>query len=492
MMNPFAGLSQALLNEGMEDTPQTVAARKTGNGQSVMGFLSLLMGNHLGGPSPLQLGPVAPSIGASGAMPVPQVGNAPSAAGSQLDASPLLGIGDPVATDLPPVARSFLNAIAGPEAGGKYNVRYGGAGGAKTFEGSEHPRVFESRPDGRKSSAAGRYQFTASTWDATGGGAFDEASQDRRAWDLAQGEYKRRTGKDLTEELSQNGLTDQTLRVLGPTWEAFQSPGGRQSGMRHYKESLDRYVKAGVPVPEAVQTNVMDQIQREAPQQQAGLSALPIADLDQDQGYRGFGGRIEPHPNDRYKNPRTPEELYSTGLEALRKKFQEMAGIDYVHPLERFDDSPTEDQRFRHDADPTRPSINRLKGQEQRIEMQGKRRFNEMENKGSVEHKISYDPSSEADYLHKRALDPDSADTPAEEAIEMAVRLGLIRPDTAAIVMAGTVTPLPIQPGPNAGPPTLDQATAGQRAQPGSNILRTPPSLMMDKLQRLGKRYGAG
>ena len=61
--------------------------------------------------------------------------------------------------------RAFLLVIRrgesslGPEA---YSMRYPG----KRFEDlSRHPRIFEPLPDGRQSSAAGAYQFTATTWD---------------------------------------------------------------------------------------------------------------------------------------------------------------------------------------------------------------------------------------------------------------------------------------------------------------------------------------
>lgn len=48
-----------------------------------------------------------------------------------------------------------------------YRMRYGGAGKGPEFFGSfdQHPRIFEVTPTGERSSAAGAYQFTATTWD---------------------------------------------------------------------------------------------------------------------------------------------------------------------------------------------------------------------------------------------------------------------------------------------------------------------------------------
>jgi muramidase (phage lysozyme) len=134
---------------------------------------------------------------------------------------------------IPPEGRALLDHIAGPESAGLYNVRYGG----KLFAGfADHPRVDEpitSGPDaGKTSSAAGRYQFLGSTWDAQkkklGLKDFSPENQDAAAWDLAQTEYKAKTGKDLLGVLKsgdQAAISD-VPRQLSGQWSSL--PGGRQ------------------------------------------------------------------------------------------------------------------------------------------------------------------------------------------------------------------------------------------------------------------------
>src|SRR4051812_16314845 len=48
-----------------------------------------------------------------------------------------------------------------------YRIRFGGAGKAAAYFDSfeDHPRILEPTEDGRKSSAAGAFQITATTWD---------------------------------------------------------------------------------------------------------------------------------------------------------------------------------------------------------------------------------------------------------------------------------------------------------------------------------------
>lgn len=155
---------------------------------------------------------------------------------------------DPVATDLPPVARAFLNAVAGGESGGRYNVRYTPKGGALFSDLSKHPGIFEDGPHG-KSSAAGRYQFTLTTWNRMGGGDFSPANQDRRAWDLAQQDYQARTGRNLLADLEADGLTPKMLSTLAPTWAAFNK--NRSRHIATFQDSLQRLVGQGEVAPPA-------------------------------------------------------------------------------------------------------------------------------------------------------------------------------------------------------------------------------------------------
>lgn len=136
------------------------------------------------------------------------------------------------ATDLPPHAVGFLNAISAPESNGKYNVRYTANGGAEFNDLSGHPNIPErilSGPNaGKTSTAAGRYQFIKGTWDSIpsefkGDGTFREANQDHAAWYLAQRDYKSNTGRDLSTDLQTKGLTPEMLTALSGTWEGFKT-----------------------------------------------------------------------------------------------------------------------------------------------------------------------------------------------------------------------------------------------------------------------------
>jgi muramidase (phage lysozyme) len=165
---------------------------------------------------------------------------------------------DPVATDLPVEARAFLNAIAGGESAGKYNVRYTPKGGALFNDLSRHPGIFEPGPHG-PSSAAGRYQFTQTTWNRMGGGSFAPENQDRRAWDLAQQDYRARTGRTLLADLQANGVTNEMLSALTPTWQAFK--GNRSRHIATYRDSLTRMIGRGEAPPP--QTNPTPQVAAE-------------------------------------------------------------------------------------------------------------------------------------------------------------------------------------------------------------------------------------
>lgn len=94
---------------------------------------------------------------------------------------------------------------------------------------ADHPRVFKLAPDGRRTSAAGAYQITATTWDSLGGrrayGDFSPAAQDRAAVDLI-----RRRGA-LADVVA--GRWRAAVRKLRQEWTSL--PGAMEQGY-----SMDR------------------------------------------------------------------------------------------------------------------------------------------------------------------------------------------------------------------------------------------------------------
>mgnify|MGYP001094793652 CR=1 FL=1 len=153
------------------------------------------------------------------------------------------GSTDPVASGLDPQQGALLNAIAGPESAGKYNVRYTPTGGATFDSFAKHPGIAAPGPDG-PSTAAGRYQFTKTTWDSLpasvkGDGTFSPENQDRAALYLAGQDYQKRTGRDLNADLAQNGFTPQIASALGPTWLGLRDNPGKAIGA--YNSTLSRY-----------------------------------------------------------------------------------------------------------------------------------------------------------------------------------------------------------------------------------------------------------
>jgi muramidase (phage lysozyme) len=126
-----------------------------------------------------------------------------------------------------PEQRRLLDAIAAGESPA-YDVIYGG----DRFESyADHPRrptpIGRGPNEGKTSSAAGRYQFIAGTWDGIakelGLTDFSPESQDRAAWHLAAKTYAQKTRRNLLEDLRE-GRTDDVGWALKGQWTSL--PGG--------------------------------------------------------------------------------------------------------------------------------------------------------------------------------------------------------------------------------------------------------------------------
>jgi len=119
--------------------------------------------------------------------------------------------------DMPQYQQALLQAIYGPESGGRYDIMQGGK---ETFDTSgPHPnRVAQ----GGESTAAGAGQFINSTWnDVTGGAPMTKPYQDAATLALAKRDFNRRTGQDLDTVLQEQGVTPDVLKALSPTWVAL-------------------------------------------------------------------------------------------------------------------------------------------------------------------------------------------------------------------------------------------------------------------------------
>lgn len=143
-------------------------------------------------------------------------------------------ITSPASAGLPPEQQAFLNAIAAPESSFRYDVRYSPKGDQTFTDMTKHPAIFERTPTGQLSSAAGRYQFTKSTWDEMGGGDFSPQMQDKRAWELASRLYHRAYGGDLQAELQAHGFSPRVVRALASTWPSLRTKSGQARSVYNY------------------------------------------------------------------------------------------------------------------------------------------------------------------------------------------------------------------------------------------------------------------
>ena len=142
-------------------------------------------------------------------------------------------------TQLTREERALLDVIASTEAP-DYNVMYGGS---RFNDYSRHPGVYHTIQNGpnagRKSSAAGRYQFLESTWNDIASRydlhTFDPGNQDVGAIALAAENYRRKTGRSLRMDLASGdpGTIAGIGRTLSSTWTSL--PGGIEQGQGENK-----------------------------------------------------------------------------------------------------------------------------------------------------------------------------------------------------------------------------------------------------------------
>lgn len=160
-----------------------------------------------------------------------------------------------ILSDITAEGYALLQAIAGSESGGRYDIRFDGKGGSTFSDYSKHPDVdvvVPWRKDGKTSDAAGKYQFLNSTWKpiATKYNLpdFTPASQDKGAWILAQRDYNAKTGRDLQSDL-EAGKVNKAMNVLSTTWTSL--PGGAEKNtatsdaMKRYEAALPTYEECG-------------------------------------------------------------------------------------------------------------------------------------------------------------------------------------------------------------------------------------------------------
>jgi muramidase (phage lysozyme) len=153
---------------------------------------------------------------------------------------------DPVAQNITPIQRAFLNGVSHGESAGKYNVRFTAAGGALFDDMSRHPRIFEAIPNGfaaagQRSSAAGRYQFTATTWDNLMGKDADFSPENQDLAAIKYGEQRYGTdsrGRNLWQALEEDGFTPNIQRRLGGAWEALTK--NHAANTRAFQDTLVR------------------------------------------------------------------------------------------------------------------------------------------------------------------------------------------------------------------------------------------------------------
>lgn len=154
-----------------------------------------------------------------------------------------------------PMQEALLDAIGDVESP-DYNVI---TGGGRFDDYTKHPNIVGVVTEYGPSTAAGKYQFTKSTWDDISKKLdlkdFSPDSQRVAALYLAESEYKNRTGRSIYTDIS-SGKLENVRDVLGGTGAAtvWQGLQGDAEFANRFKSHLSRYeaLKAP-PEPKTIQ-----------------------------------------------------------------------------------------------------------------------------------------------------------------------------------------------------------------------------------------------
>jgi len=260
---------------------------------------------------------------------------------------------DPEASELPLHQKAFLNAISVPESSGRYDVRYTPSGGTRFQETGQHPGIFEPGPSG-PSSAAGRYQFTISTWNNMGGGPFTRRNQDVRAWELAQKEYNRLMGRDLDTDLKEQGLTSYMAESLGGVWEGLKdSP---LKAVQEYHSSLNRYggatTLAGTSDKRTSELPIGSESPsirgRASPESYIGGKSIPVSEAVGATNLMGMGLASAPQIFSTLRE----QESYHQDDEKNKPNLQSVSGLtNFIKELFGYDKPKSEEKTFNVEND---------------------------------------------------------------------------------------------------------------------------------------------
>lgn len=148
-------------------------------------------------------------------------------------------------------ANAFVNAIADKESAGRWDVVYTPKGKVKTFSDfSKHPRIYTKIPSGphkgEYSSAAGKFQITAATYDRVapllGITDFTPASQKKIAWYLAQ---EKVPSLQQILETGDKASVQAAARKLSGVWTSLEGGIEDKTSDEGFYDAYDKYFRTG-------------------------------------------------------------------------------------------------------------------------------------------------------------------------------------------------------------------------------------------------------